>query len=48
MATAPRAARWVVFRDRALRDALLPRTPRSRPSRPGWRVDETCSEAVAG
>jgi AraC-like DNA-binding protein len=44
----PRAARWVVFRDQALRAALLRAHAALALEAPGLAVDETVLEAIAG
>jgi AraC-like DNA-binding protein len=46
-AVAPRAARWVVFRDRALRDSLLRMHARLRAGSLGLELDESILGAVA-
>jgi AraC-like DNA-binding protein len=43
---APRAARWVVFRDRALRDSLLRVHAVIETGRPGLELDEAVLEAI--
>ena len=45
---APRAARWVVFRDPALRAALLRAHAALAAEPPGLEVEETVLEAIAG
>jgi transcriptional regulator GlxA family with amidase domain len=45
---APRAARWVVFRDPALRAALLRAHTALATEPPGLAVEETVLEAIAG
>jgi AraC-like DNA-binding protein len=45
---APRAARWVVFRDHALRAALLRAHAALALEAPGLPVEETVLEAIAG
>jgi AraC-like DNA-binding protein len=45
---APRAARWVVFRDRALRRALLRAHAALALQAPGLAVEESVLEAIAG
>jgi AraC-like DNA-binding protein len=45
---APRAARWVVFRDHALRDALLRAHAALEADGPGLALEERVLEAIAG